>query len=59
MIAEDKLVKIVGAGNINREQATLKEYSRDMSFVNTVKPECIVRPENMAEVTKNYYSSAL
>src|SRR4030042_966280 len=50
MIAEDKLVKIVGAGNINREQATLKEYSSDMSFVNTVKPECIVRPENMADV---------
>ena len=50
MIAKDKLVEIVGAGNINREQVTLKEYSRDMSFVNTVKPECVVRPGNMADI---------
>jgi hypothetical protein len=50
MIAEDKLVEIVGAGNINREPATLKEYSRDMSFVNAVKPECVVRPDNMEHI---------
>jgi len=50
MIAEDKLVKIVGAGSINREWATLKEYASDMSFVNAVKPECVVRPENMADI---------
>ena len=50
MIAEDKLRKIVGAGSINREQATLVEYSRDMSFVNAVKPGCIVKPGNMADI---------
>ena len=50
MIAEDKLVEIVGAGNINREQAMLKEYSRDMSFVNAVKPECVVKTRNMADI---------
>ncbi len=50
MIAEDKLVEIVGAGSINREQATLKEYSRDMSFVNAVKPECVVKPRNVADI---------
>jgi FAD/FMN-containing dehydrogenase len=50
MIAEDKLVEIVGAGNINREPATLKEYSRDMSFVNAIKPECVVRPGNMVHI---------
>jgi FAD/FMN-containing dehydrogenase len=50
MIAEDKLAKIVGAGNINREQAALKEYSGDMSFVNAVKPECVVKPRNMADI---------
>jgi len=50
MIAEDKLVKIVGAGSINREPATLEEYSRDMSFVNAVKPGCVVRPGNMADI---------
>jgi FAD/FMN-containing dehydrogenase len=52
MIAEDKLVKIVGAGSINRKQDTLEEYSRDMSFVNAVKPECVVRPKKMADIEK-------
>ncbi len=52
MIAEDKLVKIVGAGSINRKQETLEEYSRDMSFVNAVKPECVVRPRKMADIEK-------
>jgi FAD/FMN-containing dehydrogenase len=52
MIAEDKLVKIVGAGSINRKQETLEEYSRDMSFVNAVKPECVVRPKKMADIEK-------
>jgi FAD/FMN-containing dehydrogenase len=50
MIAEDKLVEIVGAGNTTREQAMLEEYSRDMSFANPVKPACVVKPRNMAEI---------
>ncbi len=52
MIAENKLVKIVGAGNIMREQTTLKEYSQDMSFVNEVKPQCVVKPKNAADIKK-------
>ncbi len=52
MIAEDRLVKIVGAGSINRKQATLEEYSRDMSFVNAVRPECVIRPKKMADIEK-------
>ncbi len=50
MIAEDKLAAIVSAGNINRERATLEEFSRDMSFVNAVKPGCIVKPKTMADI---------
>jgi len=50
MIAEDKLAEIVGAGNISREQTTLEEYSGDMSFVNAVKPGCIVKPATMADI---------
>jgi FAD/FMN-containing dehydrogenase len=50
MIAEDKLAKIVGAGNINREPAILEEYSRDMSFVDAIKPGCVVRPRNTADI---------
>jgi FAD/FMN-containing dehydrogenase len=50
MIAEGKLARIVGTGKIDREQATLEEYSRDMSFVNTVMPEYVVRPGNTADI---------
>jgi FAD/FMN-containing dehydrogenase len=52
MIQKEKLVKIVGAGNVSYEKATLDEYSRDMSFVNSVKPVCIVKPTNTDAVQK-------
>lgn len=52
MIAEDKLVEIVGAGNINREQTILKEYSHDMSFVSPIMPELVVRPRNTTEIQR-------
>jgi FAD/FMN-containing dehydrogenase len=50
MIQKEKLVEIVGAGNVNDEQATLDEYSRDISFVNTVKPACVVKPRNADDI---------
>ena len=46
MVVEEKLAEIVGAGNVSCEQATLSEYSKDMSFVNTIKPEYVVKPRN-------------
>jgi FAD/FMN-containing dehydrogenase len=52
MIPKEKLVKIVGAGNVSDKQATLDEYSRDISFVNTVKPASVVKPKNAEEVQK-------
>ena len=52
MIEEEKLVKIVGAGNVSREQAKLNEYSKDMSFVNRVKPGYVVKPRNTDDVEK-------
>jgi len=52
MIAEEKLVRIVGAGNVSREQAMLAEYSSDMSFVNTVKPEYVIKPRNTDDIEK-------
>ena len=52
MIQKAKLLKIVGAGNISDEQATLDEYSRDISFVNTVKPACVVKPQNTDSIKK-------
>jgi FAD/FMN-containing dehydrogenase len=50
MISKEKLVKIVGAGGVSYKPAALDEYSRDVSFVNAVRPECVVRPKNTAEV---------
>jgi hypothetical protein len=41
MVEKEKLVKIVGAGNVMYEQTALDEYSRDMSFVNTVRPAVV------------------
>ena len=52
MIAEEKLVKIVGPGNVSSDQETLEEYSKDMSFVNKVKPACVVRPGSAGDIEK-------
>jgi hypothetical protein len=52
MIEKEKLVKIVGAGNVTYEQAILDEYSMDMSFVNRIKPACVVRPTKADDVQK-------
>ena len=52
MIVDNKLVKIVGTGNMIREQTTLKEYSQDMSFITEVKPECVVKPKSAADIEK-------
>ena len=52
MIEKGKLVKICGAANVIYEQATLDDYSRDMSFVNTVRPECVVKPKNAGDIQK-------
>jgi len=49
---KDKLVEIVGADNVSFEKAILEEYSKDMSFVNKVKPGCVVRPRNSEDVEK-------
>ena len=52
MIQKEKLVKIVGAGKVTYDKAVLDEYSSDISFVNTVKPACVVKPKNAEEVQK-------
>ncbi len=52
MIEKAKLVKIVGAGNVTYDQAALDGYSKDMSFVNAIRPVCVVKPKNAGEVQK-------
>jgi hypothetical protein len=52
MIKQEKLSKIVGARNISFDQATLEAYSRDMSFVNSIRPVCVVKPTKAEDVEK-------
>jgi FAD/FMN-containing dehydrogenase len=52
MISKEKLAKIVGTGNVIDKKPVLEEYSRDISFVNHVKPACVVKPKNTAAVQK-------
>jgi FAD/FMN-containing dehydrogenase len=52
MITKEKLVKIVGTGALSYAPATLDAYSRDISFANTVRPVCVVKPKNAADIQK-------
>jgi FAD/FMN-containing dehydrogenase len=52
MIKEESLINIVGKNQLDRDAATLNEYSRDVSFVNAVRPMLVVKPKNTAEVQK-------
>ena len=50
MIAKEKLTKIVGAGKVDDKPTTLDQYASDMSFVNAVRPGCVVKPKNAGEI---------
>ena len=52
MIDKRKLVKIVGNGNLSYEQPALDEYSGDLSFVNAVKPACVVKSGKAEDIRK-------
>ena len=50
MIEEAKLMEIVGTENVSSEENSLIEYSRDLSFVNFVKPVCVVKPKTVLQI---------
>ena len=52
MIAQEKLAKIVGPRNTSSKPMALEVYSSDMSFVNPVRPTCIVKPKSAVEIGK-------
>ena len=52
MLDKQKLGKIVGPRNVVYKEAALEGYSKDMSFVNQVRPACVVRPKQANEVQK-------
>jgi len=50
MINEENLVQIVGPGRVNQDAATLDAYARDISFVTSIRPRYVVKPENSQAV---------
>ncbi len=52
MIDRKQLTSIVGAANVSTDPATLEKYSRDMSFVNPIKPEYAVKVRDTDDVEK-------
>jgi hypothetical protein len=52
MIEKERLVTIVGPDKVINEPQVLQAYSRDMSFVNPVRPAYVVTPNKADEVQK-------
>ena len=52
MIRQDKLIEIVGSENVINEIGILTGYSKDMSLVNAVMPNLVVKPGNTEDVIK-------
>jgi len=52
MVEKTKLTKIVGTGNVSDKPVALEEYASDMSFVNQLKPEYIVKVKKTADIEK-------
>jgi FAD/FMN-containing dehydrogenase len=52
MIKAENLAKIVGAANVSQKPAVLNEYAADMSFVNKLKPACVIKPKNAGDIQK-------
>jgi len=52
MIAKEKLAEIVGGANVSDDAAMLTAYSKDESFVNEMRPGCVVKPQSADQVTQ-------
>ena len=52
MITKENLMQIVDPGQVSQETGALDAYARDMSFVNTVRPWCVVKPQTSEAIQK-------
>ena len=50
MIDEAILSKIVGVDHVSREEPVTERYAGDISFVQPIRPDCIVKPANAEEI---------
>jgi FAD/FMN-containing dehydrogenase len=51
-MVEEKLKKIVGVRNVLAGEKELAEYSLDSSFVNPIRPRCVIKPGTAGEIEK-------
>jgi FAD/FMN-containing dehydrogenase len=52
MIAKENLMQIAGPGQVSQEPTVLEAYSRDISFVNSIKPCYVVKPQTSESIRK-------
>jgi FAD/FMN-containing dehydrogenase len=52
MIGKEKLVEVVGKSNVSLDAAVLDSYAKDLSFVNPLKPTCVVKPHTAEEIKR-------
>ena len=52
MIEKSKMVNLLSKRNVDDSANTLKEFSHDMSFINAVRPSCVVKVKSTDEVQK-------
>lgn len=50
MSVKDELSKIVTSENVLYDEEILARYSNDQSFVNPVRPQCVVKPDSTEQV---------
>ena len=51
MIDEAILSKIVGVDHVSREEPVTERYAGDISFVQPIRPDCVVKPVNAEEIS--------
>ena len=52
MIVKQQLAEIVGPDSVSNDAEALDAYCRDFSFVNQIRPSCVVKPTKADEVQK-------
>ena len=52
MIVKQQLAEIVGPDSVSNDAEALEGYCRDFSFVDQIRPSCVVKPSKADEVQK-------
>ena len=52
MITENELKKLVGSSDVVNNKKILETYSTDLSFVNRIKPDYVVKVKSVDDIQK-------